>query len=187
MTANATMSSEKYLKQPYARRLVPDESGGYVATIQEFPGCVAEGETPAEAVANLEAAAASWIDAALALGQSIPEPVQTHGYSGKVILRMPRGVHRQAAEMALTEGTSLNQLLVTAVASYVGSGGVLDRKLHLGRTSTAINPTANVFISPAHLHLDPQQWFTLQVSEQRAHLMGSVLRVPFLANIRTVT
>ncbi len=32
------MTSADYLSRPYARRLTPDESGGYVATIQEFPG-----------------------------------------------------------------------------------------------------------------------------------------------------
>ncbi|KKM61029.1 hypothetical protein LCGC14_1535950, partial [marine sediment metagenome] len=37
------------LRKPYARVLIPDESGGYFAKILEFPGCYAEGETPNEA------------------------------------------------------------------------------------------------------------------------------------------
>src|SRR5579862_8055093 len=115
------MSPAEYLKLPYARRLTPDEAGGFVATIQEFPGCVAEGESPAEAYANLESAAETWIDAALAQGQSVPQPLDLTGYSGKFALRMPRGLHRQAAEIASAQGTSLNQLFVTAIAQYLGA------------------------------------------------------------------
>src|SRR5215217_725483 len=47
-----------YLTKPYARVLTPDaEYGGYTAEILEFPGCVTEGDTPDEALENLEAAA----------------------------------------------------------------------------------------------------------------------------------
>ncbi len=115
----------EYLKKPYARRLTPDEAGGYVATIQEFQGCIAEGDSAQDALDNLEQAAASWIEAADDLGQEIPEPVALHGYSGKIALRVPRGLHKQAVEMASSEGTSLNQLLVTAIANYLGGRKVL--------------------------------------------------------------
>lgn len=114
------MEAIDYLAKPYARRLTPDEDGVYVATIQEFPGCIAQGDTAEEAMANLEAAAESWIEAQLALGQPIPEPIELHGYSGKIALRIPRGLHKQAVELAASEGTSLNQLLVSAISSYVG-------------------------------------------------------------------
>ncbi|MDD5056335.1 MAG: toxin-antitoxin system HicB family antitoxin [Sideroxydans sp.] len=109
------------LCKAYARRLVPDETGGYVASIQEFPGCVAEGDTPDAAMKNLDEAAASWVEVALATGYEIREPVLFHGYSGKIALRIPRGLHKQVAELAELEETSINQLLVTAVAQYLGS------------------------------------------------------------------
>jgi antitoxin HicB len=114
------MNARDYLKRPYARRLTPDEGGGYTATIQEFPGLVADGDTAEEAISNLESAAESWIEAVLESGQEIPEPVSFHGYSGKIALRIPRGLHKRAAEMASSEGTSLNQWLVTAISQYVG-------------------------------------------------------------------
>lgn len=71
----AQQSIRDYLKQPYARILVPDESGGYSAEVLELPGCFAEGETADEAMDALERAAESWIEAALELGQSIPDPL----------------------------------------------------------------------------------------------------------------
>jgi predicted RNase H-like HicB family nuclease len=115
------MTSADYLSRPYARRLTPDESGGYVATIQEFPGLVAEGDSAQEALESLERAAASWIEASLETGRDIPEPIDFGGHSGKVALRIPRGLHKRAAEMALSEGSSLNQWLTGAIAHYLGS------------------------------------------------------------------
>ncbi|MDA8205732.1 MAG: toxin-antitoxin system HicB family antitoxin [Thermaerobacter sp.] len=118
------------LKKPYARCLTPDECGGYVATIQEFSGCIAEGDSAELAMQNLEAAAASWLKAAAEFGQPIPDPLDLHGYSGKVALRIPRGLHKQAAEIAASEGASLNQFLTSAIAQAVGRKA--ERKAVLG-------------------------------------------------------
>jgi antitoxin HicB len=108
------------LAKHYTRRLSPDETGGYVASIHEFPGCIAEGDTPQEAIQNLDAAAASWVAVALANGYGIREPVAFSGFSGKIALRIPRGLHKQAAELAELEECSLNHLITTAVSEYVG-------------------------------------------------------------------
>lgn len=124
-----TSDSRKILEKPYARRLVPDEDGGYVASIQEFPGCVADGDNADEALKNLEAAAESWLEVALSHGQTIREPVSFDGYSGKIALRAPRSLHRQVAELAALEGSSINQILVMAIANYVGGKEVLHTAL----------------------------------------------------------
>ena len=111
------------LRQPYSRVLTPDEeSGTYTARIQEFPGCVAQGDSPAEAYENLEQAARSWIVAAQDLGQEIPPPKSEEAFSGRILLRLPRSLHRRAAAMAEQDGTSLNQFVVAAVAECVGTG-----------------------------------------------------------------
>lgn len=104
----------------YVHRLKADETGGFVASILEFPGCIAEGETAQEAIDNLNSAAESWIDAAISTGYSVREPIDFDSFSGKTALRMPRNLHKQAAELAELEGCSLNQLLVTAIAHYIG-------------------------------------------------------------------
>ncbi len=62
------------LRKPYIRIMIPDSDGSYFATILEFPGCYAEGETAEEAIENLESSAESWIKASLGQGQNIPEP-----------------------------------------------------------------------------------------------------------------
>jgi predicted RNase H-like HicB family nuclease len=114
---------KEYLKLPYSRILTPDEeTGTYAAEIREFSGCVAQGDTAEEAYRNLEAAAESWIEVALDMGQEIPEPSSDGGYSGRIALRLPKTLHQIAARMAERDGTSLNQFLVAAIAERVGAG-----------------------------------------------------------------
>lgn len=111
---------KEILRKPYARKLIPDETGGYTASIQEFPGCFAEGETPQDAIENLNKAAESWVEVALLNGYDIKEPTAYYGYSGKIALRVPRGLHKQIAELSELEDASINQLIVTALSEYVG-------------------------------------------------------------------
>ena len=111
----------KYLREPYSRVIMPDGAGGYAAEILEFEGCFADGETPEEAYVNLEDVAESWLESALAQGWRIPPPIDVHEYSGALSLRLPKSLHRRAAEMAQMDGTSLNQFLVASIAAHVGA------------------------------------------------------------------
>ncbi|MCA1732304.1 MAG: type II toxin-antitoxin system HicB family antitoxin [Acidobacteria bacterium] len=112
---------EEILARPYRRVLVPDpEVGGYTALIDEFPGCIAEGDTADDALENLDRAAAAWIEAAEELGQQIPEPAAEEAYSGRIALRLPRSLHRRAADAARADNTSLNQFLVSAISERLG-------------------------------------------------------------------
>jgi predicted RNase H-like HicB family nuclease len=118
---------EEYMKAPYQRVLIPEGDGSFFAEILEFPGCFANGSTPNEAIRNLERAAVSWIQATLDQGQDIPEPFANQGYSGKLVLRLPRSIHRQAVRMAARDGTSVNQFLVSAVSARVGAEDLYNR------------------------------------------------------------
>ena len=46
----------------------------YVVTVPELPGCMTHGKSYEEAVRQGQDAIASWIEANLAWGRSIPEP-----------------------------------------------------------------------------------------------------------------
>ena len=121
-TTEARLTAQEYLKRPYTLLMIPDaETGTYTAQVLEFPGCVAEGETLGEAYERLEQAAISWVEAALDLGQEIPSPASEYEYGGKVALRLPKSLHRQAALTAQLDGTSLNQFIVSAVAEKLGA------------------------------------------------------------------
>ena len=49
-----------------------DES--FVVEVPELPGCMADGQTYAEAVTNAEVVIDEWIETARKLGRPIPEP-----------------------------------------------------------------------------------------------------------------
>jgi predicted RNase H-like HicB family nuclease len=51
-----------------------EEDGGYIADIPDLEACSAFGETPAEALAEVEQAKAVWLEAAQAEGKPIPKP-----------------------------------------------------------------------------------------------------------------
>jgi predicted RNase H-like HicB family nuclease len=51
-----------------------DEDGGYIADIPDLKACSAFGNTPEEALRELELAKSAWLEAARAEGKAIPEP-----------------------------------------------------------------------------------------------------------------
>jgi antitoxin HicB len=120
MSDTASSSVGDYLKRPYSRLLVPETDQTFRGEILEFPGCIATGDTPAEALSALEEAAASWLEAALERGQPIPDPVDNAGFSGRMVLRLPKRLHKKAARLAQREGISLNQFITAGLAEYVG-------------------------------------------------------------------
>jgi predicted RNase H-like HicB family nuclease len=115
------VKAAEYLKRPYGRVVIPEEDGSFRAEIVEFPGCIAVGDTAAEALANLERVADSWLQATLAKGLHVPEPIESAEYSGKLVVRLPKTLHKKAAHAAAREGVSLNQFIVSCVAEQVGA------------------------------------------------------------------
>ena len=52
--------------------LHPAEEGGFWAEVPALPGCVSEGDTREEAMANIKEAAQGWLQ--VADGQVLPDP-----------------------------------------------------------------------------------------------------------------
>ena len=50
------------------------DDDSFVVEVPELPGCMADGQTYAEAVANAEKVIDQWIETARELGRQIPEP-----------------------------------------------------------------------------------------------------------------
>ena len=50
------------------------EDGGYIADIPDLDSCSAFGETPEEALKELEIAKKAWLEAARQAGKTIPPP-----------------------------------------------------------------------------------------------------------------
>ena len=51
-----------------------EEDEGYIADIPDLEACSAFGDTPAEALVQVELAKTAWLEAAQAEGKPIPEP-----------------------------------------------------------------------------------------------------------------
>ncbi|HSF47207.1 MAG TPA: type II toxin-antitoxin system HicB family antitoxin [Burkholderiales bacterium] len=50
------------------------EDSAFIAEVPELPGCMADGQTYQEALANLEVVIEEWLDTARELKRPIPEP-----------------------------------------------------------------------------------------------------------------
>ena len=97
--------------------LSEDDGGGWIATVPDLPGCMSDGETMAEAAENVLGAIDAWLDTAEEEGRPIPCPGAARGEWRQ---RVPRTLHAMLAEIAKTEGVSLNALVSTLLAESVG-------------------------------------------------------------------
>ncbi len=100
------------------RPLTHEEGGGYLIEYPDLPGCIADGETPEEALSRGKDAIQDWIQTALAHGDTIPSPHSD--MSGKWQLRLPKSLHASLKERARYEGVSLNTLVSTMLAKSMG-------------------------------------------------------------------
>ncbi|OCQ97053.1 antitoxin HicB [Nostoc sp. MBR 210] len=112
-------SLEYYLNLKYSITLYPDSEGGYVAQIKDLPGCLSQGETIEETMANINEARELWIETAYEAGDEIPLPITDDQYSGKLLLRMPKSLHRRLAEASEQENVSLNQYILFLLSASV--------------------------------------------------------------------
>ena len=96
-----------------------DEGGGYLITYPDLPGCMADGDTAEEALANGRDAAVSWIRTAQEFGDPIPEP-NSGGKPVRFVQRLPRSLHTKLVARAKADGVSLNTMVVTLLAEGVG-------------------------------------------------------------------
>jgi len=65
---------EYYLALPYTIEIIPDDSAWFVQ-IKELPGCMTEVDEWEEIRPMIDDAKRLWLEAALAHGQPIPEPI----------------------------------------------------------------------------------------------------------------
>jgi antitoxin HicB len=119
----AKKTLEYYVNLPYKVDIYPEEDGnGYTAIIPDLPGCMTCADTIEELWDMIQEAKELWLEVALEDGDHIPEPapVQTEEYSGKFTVRIPRSLHRQLANRAKWENTSLNQLVLALLSENMG-------------------------------------------------------------------
>ncbi|MCI0696731.1 type II toxin-antitoxin system HicB family antitoxin [candidate division KSB1 bacterium] len=100
------------------RSLPKEEGGGYLITFPDLPGCMADGETPEEAIKNGLDAAKSWMETAKEFGDPIPQPGESS--SGKFLARVPKSLHARLIARAKQEGVSMNALVTAYLSEALG-------------------------------------------------------------------
>jgi antitoxin HicB len=102
------------------------DGGGFMFTMPDLPGVMADGATELEAIADGREAFISTVSAMVDAGLEIPAPAfnvadfTPASASGKVLARLPRSMHLQLTARAKTEGVSLNSLVLAFIAEGLG-------------------------------------------------------------------
>lgn len=102
----------------YPFRIEPlpaDEGGGFVIRFPDLPGCMSDGGTYDEAIANGREAFQAWMEAQIADGRPVPQP-NAANEPAKFVQRLPKYLHAQLIERAAQEGVSMNSLVTAFVA-----------------------------------------------------------------------
>jgi predicted RNase H-like HicB family nuclease len=94
------------------------EDRGWIAVAPELPGCSAFGKTSEKALKELEVAMELWLETARSKKWSVPESIAAKKPAGKILLRLPRELHRDYLSLATREGVSLNQYMLYVLARY---------------------------------------------------------------------
>lgn len=118
-----------------------DGSHTFQARVKELPHVLGLGDTYSEAYEMALEAIEGLQEMAADDGASFPEPAQENsiGWSGRVTLRLPRSLHRQATEVAEEEDVSLNQFLVTVITEAVARRSAVTSQTDSQRNTTVTN------------------------------------------------
>jgi antitoxin HicB len=112
---------EYYMTLNYPVRTCADPEGGFFIEIPDLPGCMSQGDTIEEAYAMIEDAKRAWLEVEIEDGRPIPEPQEINAYSGKILVRMSKSLHKKLADQAKTENVSLNHHVVSILSEGAGS------------------------------------------------------------------
>jgi len=108
-----------YMALPYSFIIQPyqdDEEVYFIGKVLELEGCITDGATREETLANLQEAMEGWLETKLANNFPIPEPQVEVNASGKFTLRLPKTLHLKLTQDAKREGVSLNQYALYKLA-----------------------------------------------------------------------
>ncbi|MCQ4087891.1 toxin-antitoxin system HicB family antitoxin [Saccharibacillus sp. JS10] len=110
-----------YMNLPYTVLIQKVENEGkpyFFAKIEELPGCHTDAQTQIEALQELEMVKKDYLEIKIEVGAEIPEPSDLP--SGKLLLRLPKSLHKQILKDAQKESTSVNQLILYRLARQTG-------------------------------------------------------------------
>ena len=100
------------------RPLSKEEGGGYLVEYPDIPGCMSDGETVEEAIANGREALRDCLDVLKESGRGIPKPSIE---AAQWRQRLPRTLYSKLTRQAESEGVSINSLVTAIIAEAIGA------------------------------------------------------------------
>jgi antitoxin HicB len=174
-----------YLRLNYPMEMVKGEDG-VVATIPDLPGCASFGDTVEDAVRNLDETKELWIQGRVDSGQPVPEPSQIEDFSGKFVLRIPKGLHKSLDREAKKQGVSLNQYLLHLLSERHATTKI-ERALEQGGPS--LPGRESCFLHAKDIWVGQARIYQFSMSTRSCHSLGSVESllgmIDFLPNPKT--
>jgi antitoxin HicB len=116
MRASTNRNLDQY--QFTVRPLSSEEGGGYLVEYPDIPGCMSDGETIEEAIANGREALRDCIAVFRESGRKIPRPSIE---AAQWRQRLPRTLYSKLTKQAETEGVSINSLVTAIIAEAIGA------------------------------------------------------------------
>ena len=100
------------------RPLSKEEGGGYLVEYPDIPGCMSDGETVEEAIANGREALRDCIDVFKESGRKVSKPSIE---AAQWRQRLPRTLYSRLTKQAENEGVSINSLVTAMIAEAIGA------------------------------------------------------------------
>ena len=105
-----------YMNLNYPIKYWNDDDGFFIE-IPDLPGCMTFCEEFNQINETAEDAKKSWISSRLERGLEVPEPRNEEDFSGKILLRLTKSLHRSLSNQAKRERISLNQYMLGLLSS----------------------------------------------------------------------
>ncbi|MGO9893529.1 MAG: type II toxin-antitoxin system HicB family antitoxin [Bryobacteraceae bacterium] len=123
MRARTNRNLDRY--QFTVRPLSNDEGGGYLVEYPDIPGCMSDGDTIEEAIANGREALRDCVEVFRESGRKLPKPSVE---AAQWRQRLPRTLYSKLTRQAENEGVSINSLVTAIIAEAIGARQARSRK-----------------------------------------------------------
>jgi antitoxin HicB len=113
-TTNRDLDQYQFTVRPLSN----EEGGGYLVEYPDIPGCMSDGETIEEAIANGREALRDCMQVFKESGRKIPKPAIE---AAQWRQRLPRTLYSKLTKQAEHEGVSINSLVTAIIAEAIGA------------------------------------------------------------------
>ena len=111
---NRSLDAYRFTVRPLSK----EEGGGYLVEYPDIPGCMSDGETVEEAIANGREALRDCVAVLQESGRKVPKPGID---AAQWRQRLPRTLYSKLTVQAENEGVSINSFVTAIIAEAIGA------------------------------------------------------------------